>query len=85
MDFVIPADHMVKTKRLTNTLTLLENRKLWNMRLTIKPNLVGALGMVPKGFGKKKLEELEIRRRIKTTQTISLLRPARIHRKVLET
>ena len=45
--------------------------------------MVGTLGMVLKGL-EKKLEELEIRGRIKTFQTTGLLRLAKILRRVLE-
>ena len=38
--------------------------------------IVGALGMVPKRL-EKRLAELEIRRRIETIQSSTLLRPAR--------
>ena len=46
--------------------------------------VIGMLGTVPKGL-LKELEELEIRRQIKTIVTTALLRLARILRRVLET
>ena len=50
------------------------------MKVTVIPIVVGALGTVPKTL-KKRLEELEIRRRIEAT----VLRSARILRKPEET
>ena len=44
-------------------------KKLWNMRLTVVPVVVGALGTVPKGL-ERRLKELKIPERIKTIQII---------------
>ena len=44
----------------------------------------GSLGTVPKGL-LKRLADLEIRGRVETIQTTTLLRTARILRRVLET
>ena len=52
-------------------------KKLWNMRVTVIPVVIGALGTVLKGL-ERKWEELEIGGRIETTQTTVLLRLARI-------
>ena len=86
MDFVVLADHKVKVKneKIAKYLDLArELKKLWNMRMTLIPNVVGALGMVPKGV-EKRLEELE-KVRIETIQITTLLRLVRILRGVLET
>ena len=61
-----------------------ELRKLWNMKVTVIPIVIGALGTVLKGF-ERALEELEIGGRIETIQTTALLRSANILRRVLET
>ena len=66
MDFMILVHHRVKVK---------ENKKidkyqdlagvlinLWNMKMTMVPSVVGALGIVPKSL-EKRLEEHEIRGR----------------------
>ena len=66
--------------------------------MTVMPTVIGALGMIFKGIERrldevetvtegliKGLEDLEIRGRAETTQTIALLRSARILRRVLET
>ena len=59
-------------------------KKFWNMKVTVIPIVIGALGTMPKGLVKK-LEELKIGGRAETIPTTSLLRPARILRRVLET
>ena len=53
------------------------------MRLKVIPIVVDELETVSEGF-ERKLEELEIRGRIKTIQTETLLKSARIVRKVLQ-
>ena len=52
------------------------------MKVTMIPIVVGVLGMIPKGL-EKRLEAIEIRGRIESIQTTTLL--ARILRRVLET
>ena len=59
-------------------------RKLWNMRVTVIPIVIGALRTVSKGL-ERWLEELEIRVQIDTILTTELLKSARILRRVLET
>ena len=54
------------------------------MKVTIIPIVIGAFGAVTKGFCKG-LEELEVGVRVETTQTTTLLRTARIVRRILET
>ena len=54
------------------------------MKMTVIPILIGALGIVTKGWVKG-LQDLEKRRRAETIQTTALLRSARILRRVLET
>ena len=56
-------------------------KKLWNKKVNVIPIIVGVLRTFPKNL-EKRLVELEIRRRIETT---TLLRSARIFRRVLET
>ena len=62
----------------------IEKKKLWNMKVTVIPILIGALGTVTKGLVKR-LEDLEIRGQVETIQTKARLRSARILRSVLET
>ena len=61
-----------------------ELKKLWNMKVTIVPIVIGALGTITKGL-LKALEDLEVGGRVETIQTTALLRTARILRRVLET
>ena len=59
-------------------------KKLWNMKVTIIPIVIGAFGTVTKGLFKG-LEDLEVGGRVETIQTTVLLRTARIQSRVLET
>ena len=61
-----------------------ELKKLWNMKVTIVPIVIGALDTITKGL-LKGLEDLEVGGRVETIQATSLLRTARILRRVLET
>ena len=61
-----------------------ELKKLWNMKVTIVPIVVGALGTITKGL-LKGLEDLEVGGRVETIQTTTLLRTVRILKRVLET
>ena len=54
------------------------------MKVTIIPIVIGAFGTVTKGL-LKGLEDLEIRERVEAIQTTTLLRTARIPRRILET
>ena len=54
MDFAVPADHRVKLKESEKNdkyfnLTR-ELKKLWNMKMTIIPIVIGAFGTVTKGL-----------------------------------
>ena len=61
-----------------------ELKKLWNMKVTIIPIVIGAFGTVTKVL-LKGLEDLEVGDRVETIQTTALLKNARILRRVLET
>ena len=86
--FTVPADHRIKLKECEKKNTYLdlasELKKLWNMQVTIISNLIGAFGIVTKGL-QKGLEDLEVGGRVETIQTTTILRTARILRRVLET
>ena len=57
-----------------NTSTFLRKlKKLWNMKVTVIPIVIGALDTVTKGLVKG-LEDMEIRGRVETMQTTALLR-----------
>ena len=59
-------------------------KKLWNMKVTIIPIVIGALSTVSKGLVQG-LEDLEIKGREEIIQATAFLRSARILRRVLET
>ena len=88
VDFAVPADHRIKLKECEKKDKYLdlarELKKLWNMQVTIKPIVIGAFGTVTKVL-LKGLEDLEIGGRVETIQTTTLLRTARILRRVQET
>ena len=88
VDFAVPADHRINLKESEKKDKYLdlarELKKLWNMKVTIVPIVIGALGTITKGL-LKGLEDLEIGGRVETIQTSALLRTARILGRVLET
>ena len=88
VDLAVPADHRINLKESEKKDKYLdlarELKKLWNMKVTIVPIVIGALGTVTKGL-LKGLEDLEVNGRVETIQTTALLRTARILRRVLET
>ena len=57
--------------------------KLWNMKVKVIPIVIGTLGTVTKELVQG-LKDLEMRGRLETIQNTSLLRSARILRRVLE-
>ena len=82
------ADHRIKLKECEKKDKYLdlarESKKLWNMKMTIIPIVIGAFGTVTKGL-LKGMEDLKVGGRVETLQTTALLRMARILRRVLET
>ena len=60
-----------------------ELKKMWNTQVTIIPSVIGTFGTVTKGL-LKGLDDLEVGGRVETLQTTTLLRTARILRRVLE-
>ena len=81
VDFDVPADHRVKfkeSKKKDKYLDLArELKKLWNIKVTVIPVVIGILGTVTKGLIQG-LGDLEMRGRVDTIQTTALLKPARI-------
>ena len=78
VDFAVPTDHKVKVREDEKRGRYLdlarELKDLWNVKVTVIPIVIGALGMILKGgVG------------VETIQTTALLRSARILRRVLET
>ena len=88
VDFAVLAEHKINLKESEKKDKYVdlarEIKRLWNMKVTIVPIVIGALGTVTKGL-LKGLEDLEIGGRVETIQTTALLRSARILRRVLET
>ena len=88
VDFAVPADHRINLKESEKKDKYLdlarELKKLWNMKVTIVPTVIGALGTLTKEL-LKGLEDLEVGGRVETIQTTALLRTVRILRRVLET
>ena len=88
VDFAVPADPRIKLKECEKKDKYLdlarELKKLWNMKVTIVPIVIGAFGTITKGL-LKVLEDLEVGGRVETIQMTALLRIARIRRRVLET
>ena len=87
-EICIPAEHRVKLKETEKKYKYFDLarglKKLWNMKVTEIPIVIGNRGTVTKGL-EQGLEDLEIRRRVETIQTTGLLRSARILRRVQET
>ena len=69
VDFAVPADHRIKLKECEKKDRYLdlakELKKLWNMKVTIVPIVIGAFGTVTKEL-LKGLEDLEVGRRVET-------------------
>ena len=88
VDFAVLADHRIKLKQCEKRDKYLdlarELIKVWNMKLTIIPIVIGALGTETKAL-LKGLEDLEVGGRVETIETTTLKRTARILRRVLKT
>ena len=88
VDFAVPADHRINLKECEKKDKYLnlarELKKLWNMKVTIVPIVISDFGSIT-NILLKGLEDLEVGGRIETIQTTTLLRTARILRRVLET
>ena len=88
VDFTIPADHRVKLKESEKRDKCLDLawvlKKLWDMKVTMIPIVIGALSTVTKriGTGTGKLRD---KRLSGDHPDYSILRSARILRRVLET
>ena len=58
-------------------------KKLWNMKVTVIPIKIGALGIISKGFVKG-LENIKIKGQVEIIQNTALSRLARILRSIPE-
>ena len=83
----VPADQRVEISQQTKTESYQdlkrELQKLWNLKTSIVPIVIGALGTIPRSL-EKHLNELNAKVNISQMQTIGLLKSARITMKVLE-
>ena len=83
VDLSVPADHRIKLKECEKRDKYLdlarELKKLWNMKVTTMPIVIGAFGLL------KGQEDLEVGGRVETIQTTALLKTVRILRRFLET
>ncbi len=63
MDFSVPADHRINLKESEKKGKNLdlprELKKLWNMKVTIVPIVIGALGTITKGLPKG-MDDLDV-------------------------
>ncbi len=79
MDFAVLADHRIKLKESEKKDKYLnlarELKKLWNIKVTIIPIVIGAFGTITKGL-LKGLEDLEVDGQVETIQMTELLRTA---------
>ena len=86
--FAVPADHRIKLKESEKkdkySDLARELKKLWNMKVTIVPIVIGAFGTITEGLLKGP-EGLQVGGRVETIHMTVLLRTARILRRVLET
>ena len=77
VDFAVSGDHRINLKKSEKKDMYLdlarELKKLWNMKVTIVPIVIGALGTITKGL-LKGLEDLEVGGRVETIRTTALLR-----------
>ena len=81
VDFAVPADHRINLKECEKKDKCLdlarELKKLWNMKVTIVPIVIGDCGTITKGL-LKGLEDLEVGGRVETIQMTALLTSVRI-------
>ena len=84
----VPADHRINLKEWEKKDKYLDHarelKKLWDMKVTIEPIVIGGFGTITKGLLKGP-EDLKVGGRIESVQMTSLQRTARILRRVLET
>ena len=77
VDVSVPADHRVKQEEVEKRdryLDLVRGlKKLWNIKVKVIKIVIEALVKIPKGFVQG-LEELEVRERVESIQTESLLK-----------
>ena len=75
VDIVVSLDHRIKLKESEKKENYLDLKKLWIMKVTIIPIVIGAFGTVTKGL-LKGLDDFKVGGRVETNQTAALLRTA---------
>ena len=88
VDFAVPADHGVELKENERKHKYLdfarELKKVWNMKVTVVPIVIGAFCTITKGL-LKGLDDLDVGGLVEIIQMTALLRTTRILSRVLET
>ena len=88
MNFAVPEEHRIKLKESEKRDKYIdlarELKKLLNMKITVRPIVIGALRTIPEGLVKG-LKDLKIRAQVEIVQITVLLRSDRILRRVLQT
>ena len=87
IDFAVPGDSRIEEKdkdKIEKYQDLgREFQKIWNVKVKVRPSVVGSLGAIPKQFGNK-LKQIGITGETAQVERIVLLGTARIFPKVLE-
>ena len=87
IDFAIPYESRVNSKEVEKIEKYQdlarEIKKLWDMRVTVIPIVIGTLGTTPKKL-KKRLKDIGIETKVTELQKAVILHSARILRNVLE-
>ena len=87
-DFAVPANNKIKLKECEKKDKYFdlarELKKLWNMKVTILPIVIGAFGTITKGL-LKGLDDLDVGGLVETIQMTALMRTDRILKRVLQT
>ena len=77
MDFAIAEDRRIKLEKSENRDKYQDlaryMKKLWNLKVTVIPIVIGALGTIPKRLVTE-VENLEMRGQVETIKTTELLR-----------
>jgi hypothetical protein len=87
IDVAIPADRNVVQKEAENKLKYkslgIEIKRMWNLKCTIIPDIIGATGIVTKSL-RKNLEAITGKHSIDSLQKTAVLETSHIIRKVLQ-
>ena len=87
MDVAIPADRNVQKeaqKKLKYKNLCIEIQRMWNLKCTIIPVIIGATGIVTRSLRKKNLEAVPGKHSIDSLQKTAILGTSHTIRKVLQ-